>query len=125
MKTNIIKWFRIVLGLFLIIYATNQFLHFIPTSYGVMPENTENFIDAVVIYLPFLYIFEILIGILLIANKWPSFITVVLFPLTISFLIFNISNNDYSMIWPALVVAFLNVVLLLNYRKRYKSLFQR
>lgn len=122
-KANTKKWLRTILGLFLIIYALNQFLHFLPTSYGIMPENTRDFIDSVAVYLPYLYFFEILIGLFLIINKWSSFIIIVLFPLTISFLIFNLSNNDIIKIWPALIVAILNVALLINNKDKYKSLF--
>jgi len=123
MKSNVSKWARIVLGLFLIIYALNQFLHFLPTSYGQMPENSRFFIDAIAMYLPYLYIFEIIIGLLLVMDKWTPFIVIVLFPLTISFLIFNITNNDVSKFWPAIVVAFLNILLIMNNKKKYETLF--
>jgi putative oxidoreductase len=124
MKANtIFSTLRITLGLFLIIYALNQFLHFLPTSYGAMPENTRSFIDSVAAYLPYLYLFEILIGLLLILNKWTPFIIIVLFPLTISFLIFNLSDNDFSKIWASLIVAFLNIALFFNYKEKYKPLF--
>lgn len=88
-----------------------------------MPENTRDFIDAVAAYLPFLYIFEILIGLLLIVNKWTPFIIIVLFPLTISFLIFNLSDNDFSKIWASLIVAILNMTLFFKYQEKYKPLF--
>ncbi|WP_242082502.1 DoxX protein [Aestuariivivens sediminis] len=114
---------RILLGLFLIIYALNQFFHFIPFTYGEMPENTRDFIDAVVGYLPYLYMFEIIIGFLLVFNKWTPFILIVLFPLSISFLIFNLSDNDLSKTWTALIVAFLNIFLLYYHRDKYKPLF--
>src|SRR5690606_18897879 len=123
MNTNIFKWSRIILGLFLITYALNQFFHFLPTSYGQMPEDSRHFIDAIAIYLPYLYLFEILIGLLLIINKWTPFLIIVLFPLTISFLIFNLTNNDVSKFWPAIVDAFLNAVLLFGNFKKYKPLF--
>ena len=124
MKTKTIFYsLRIVLGLFLIIYALNQFLHFFPTSYGAMPENTRAFIDAIAAYLPYLYFFEILIGLLLIINKWTPFIIIVLFPLSVSFLIFNLSDNDFSKIWTSLIVAFLNIALLYHYKEKYKPLF--
>ncbi|MFG6686562.1 hypothetical protein ACGK9U_08275 [Mariniflexile sp. HNIBRBA6329] len=124
MKSNtIFSFLRTILGLFLIIYALNQFLHFLPTSYGAMPENTRTFIDAVAAYLPFLYIFEILIGLLLIVNKWTPFIIIVLFPLTISFLIFNLSDNDFSKIWASLIVTILNIALFFYYQEKYKPLF--
>lgn len=123
MKENISKWCRGFLGIFLIVYALNQFIHFYPTSYGTMPEDARNFIDAVVMYLPFLYFFEIVIGLLLVLNKWSPFILIVLFPLSVSFLIFTYANKDMSETWPALLVAALNVILLINGREKYKSLF--
>lgn len=122
-KETISKIFRILLGLFLIVYALNQFFHFIPAGYGQMPDNSRDFLDAVVIYLPYLYIFEALIGLLLILNKWTKFILIVLFPLSIAFLIFNFTNNDMTRIFPALVVAFLNVFLLFKNKEAYKPLF--
>ncbi len=122
-KETITKIFRILLGIFLIVYALNQFFHFLPLSYGQMPENSRDFLDAVVIYLPFLYIFEMLIGVLLILNKWTKFILIVIFPLSLAFLIFNFTNNDMTKIFPALFVAFLNVFLLFKNKETYKPLF--
>jgi putative oxidoreductase len=123
METNISKWLRIFLGLILIVYALNQFLHFIPTGYTEMPEEARDFLDAVVIYLPLLYFFEIITGLFLIFNKWTSFILIVLFPLSVSFLIFTFSNQDLSETWPALFVAGLNIFLLFQSREKYKPLF--
>lgn len=114
---------RILLGIFLIVYALNHFLHFLPTSYGEMPANAQDFIDSVAIYLPALYIFEIVIGLFLILNKWVPFILIVLFPLSITFLIFVFSNGDITEMWPALVVALLNVLLLFSVKSKYKPLF--
>lgn len=123
MNSNVTNSVRICLGLFLIVYALNQFFHFLPTSYGQMPEESMYFIDAVAIYLPYLYIFEILVGLFLLFNKWTPFIVIVLFPLTIAFLIFNMTNSDISKFWPAIVVAVLNIILLINNNKKYKPLF--
>jgi hypothetical protein len=125
MKTNVSKGLRIFLGLFLIIYALNQFLHFLPTGYSEMPENARNFLDAVVMYLPLLYAFEIVTGLFLIFNKWAAFILIVLFPLSVSFLIFSFANQDLSETWPALIVAALNVVLLIDSRQKYMPLFEK
>lgn len=123
MSENVTKWFRIILGLFLIIYALNQFLHFFPTSYGDMPDNARAFIDAVVMYLPALYIAEILVGLMLLANKWTAFWLVVLVPLSVSFLIFNFANKDMGEMWPAFIVAFLNIYLIFTMKDKYKTLF--
>ncbi len=126
MKNNqLIKtWLRILLGLFLIVYALNQYFHFMPTSYGVMPDNTRDFIDAIVIYLPILYFFEVVLGLLFVFNKWTPFLLLVLFPLSVAFLIFSISNQDLSDAWPALLVAILNFTLVLFEKEKYKPLFK-
>lgn len=123
MNSTPAKWSRIFLGVFLIIYALNMFFHFIPAGYGSMPEEARVFIDAVVAYLPFLYMFEILIGILLVFNKWTSLILIALFPLSVAFLIFNFANWDFREFWPALVVAFLNIYLLIGRKEKYMPLF--
>jgi len=124
MKTNIkiTHWLRVILGLFLMVYALNKFFHFFPTSYGQMPENAKDFLDSTVILLPYLYIFEIIIGLLLVLNKWPALLYIVLFPLTVSFLIFSISNNDFNDMWPAIIVAVFNIVLLISEKEKYKVL---
>ncbi|MFT5570467.1 MAG: putative oxidoreductase [Cyclobacteriaceae bacterium] len=122
MKKTTETWIRLILGLYLIGYALNQFLHLIPTSYGNMPEITRDFIDSIIMYLPFLYLFEIVIGLLLIFNKWTGVILIVLVPLSVSFMMFNIINGDFTMLWPALFVAALNVALLYFQRDRYRPL---
>lgn len=124
MKENLSKWLRIFLGVFLIGYALNQFFHFLPTSYGKMPDDARNFIDAVVMYLPLLYVFEIVIGLFLIFNKWTALILLVLFPLSISFLIFMFANKDISETWSGLIVAILNVVLLYYQKEKYHTLLE-
>jgi hypothetical protein len=118
-----VKWLRIVLGIFLILFALNRFLHFVPLSYGHMSKNAEAFIDSTVEYLPYLYIFEIIIGLLLILNKWSAFIYIMLTPLTIAFLIFSITNKDFNNMLPALFVAVFNVILLFSVKEKYKVLF--
>ncbi|NNE03191.1 MAG: hypothetical protein HKN52_08490 [Eudoraea sp.] len=127
MKTNdvLYKVLRTTLGLFLILYALNRFFHFVPASFGAMPEVTMDFLDAVAAYLPALYIFEIIIGLFLIFNKWTAFVLIVLAPLSVAFLIFSISNGEFSKAWPAFVVAIINVILLLRRREMFKPLFEK
>ena len=118
-----VKWFQIVLGIFLIVYALNKFFHFIPSSYGDMPETAQDFLDSTAVLLPYLYFFEIIIGFLLVINKWSPAIYIILAPLTIAFLIFSFSNKDFNEMWPALFVAILNFLLLLSEKGKYKPLF--
>jgi uncharacterized membrane protein YphA (DoxX/SURF4 family) len=117
------KILRIVLGLFLILYGLNKFFHVVPTGFGEMPENARDFIDGVAVYLPYLYIFEILIGLLLVLNVWTPLILIVLAPLSVSFMIFVIANCDPSEVGPAVIVAVLNLILLLGESDKYKTLF--
>jgi uncharacterized membrane protein YphA (DoxX/SURF4 family) len=117
------KILRIVLGLFLILYGLNKFFHVVPTGFGQMPENARDFIDGVAIYLPYLYIFEILIGLLLVLNVWTPLILIVLAPLSVSFVIFVAANGDPTEIAPALIVALLNLLLLIAEKEKYKNLF--
>lgn len=124
MKPATSAWGRIALGAFLILYALNQFLHFFPMGYGKMPDDARQFIDAIVTHLPWLYILEAAIGLLLIANRWTPAILIVLFPLSVSFLMFMYANQDMTEAWPALVVALLNVYLLIAYREKFKPLFE-
>ena len=81
-------------------------------------------LDAVVAYLPLLYVFEIIPGLFLVFNKWTAFILIVIFPLSISILFFAFANQDLSETWPAIVVAAINVILLVNEREKYKPLFK-
>lgn len=118
-------WLRVSLGLFLILYSLNKFFRFLPTSYGKMPEDAMDFIYAVVEYLPFLYFFEIILGLFLVFNKWTPFLLLVLFPLSVAFLIFSIANRDFLDALPALVVALLNFILILFEKEKYKPLFSK
>ena len=87
-----------------------------------MPQDTRVFLDAVVNYLPFLYVFEIVIGILLVFDKWSSLLLIMLFPLSVSFAIFIIANKNLEMGWQALIVILLNVILLIDRRAVYKPM---
>jgi putative oxidoreductase len=114
----------IVLGAFLIVYALNQFFHFFPMSYGNMPDFTRDLIDATIPFLPALYVFEILLGLMLIWNKWVPLIAIVLAPLSISFVIFNVSNGGWNIL-SAAFVAVLNLWLLYAHRQKYLPLLEK
>ena len=120
---RVMRILRIILGLFLITYALNKFFQFLPAGYGEMPEPTQDFLDAVAAYLPALYIFEVVLALFLLLNKWTPAVLLVLFPLSVSFMIFSVANGDFLLAWPAILVALINVVLMWDNRARYKPLF--
>jgi len=124
MKTSKVnRVITIILGTFLVLYAVNQFIHIVPTGYGQMKDFTREFLDAVLPFLPALYLFEIVLGIILIVNKWVPFILILLAPLSVNFLIFNFFNGGWNLI-PALFVSLLNLILLYKYRNLYKPLLK-
>jgi hypothetical protein len=123
MSTNISRILRTFLGLFLAIYALNQFFHFFPTSYGDMPDDARAFIDAVAIYLPYLYVFEFIVGMALIFDFWTTILLIVIAPLSVAFMIFNFANQDMGETFPALIVAAVNLALIYDKRERYLPLF--
>ena len=84
-----------------------------------------DFLYAVLVYFPILYFFEIILGLLLVFHKWTPFLLIVLFPLSVAFLIFSISNQDLVYALSALVVAFLNFTLILIEKEKYKPLFNK
>ena len=119
----ITKWERLILGIFLFVYGLNQFVHFIPLESESNTSEARIFLDAVRVYLPYLYVFEMLIGVLLVLDRWTSFVLVVLFPLSISFLIFNLPNQNMTNSVPALIVSSLNIYLMVSRKERYAPLF--
>jgi putative oxidoreductase len=121
--SKITRLVGILLGTFLTIYAANQFLHFLPAGYGKMPDFTREYLDAMLPFLPALYIFELVLGIFLITNKWTPFIIIVLAPLSINFLIFNLANGGWN-IFSAGFVALMNFILIYMHKEKYKPLFQ-
>ena len=119
----ITKWERLILGIFLFVYGLNQFVHFIPLESESNTSEARIFLDAVRVYLPYLYVFEMLIGVLLVLDRWTSFVLVVLFPLSISFLIFNFTNQNMTNSVPALIVSSLNIYLMISRKEIYAPLF--
>lgn len=115
---------RIILALTLLIFGFNKFLSFIPLF--EMPPAAANFIDSLdssgyVLYV--VAILEIGIGLLLLLKKWVPFALILLAPITINILLFHMFL-DVSGIGIAILVVFLNTMLIFKYWKAYKTLFQ-
>lgn len=119
--TKILRW---LLGVFLLVFGINKFIGFLPTPQ--FPEDAANFIsslDATGYVLYLIALFEIFIGLLLLANKWVAFALLLLAPISLNILLFHVFL-DLSDIWGALVVVSLNVLLIYKYWKAYRPLFQ-
>jgi len=122
MNSKVTMALRIILGLILIIFGANKFGHFMPSP--ELTGDAANFMGALggAGYFTILGVLEILIGLLLVINKWVPFALILLAPLAVNFLIFHLKYNMEG-IGPAAIVSLLTVVLLYANKDNYKSLF--
>lgn len=103
---------RIALGIILIIFGSNKFLHFIP-----LPQ-----IGVTEYIFPFVGMLEVLIGTMLLMKKWVAFAMVMLAPISINILLFHLFL-DIPGLTAALMVAILNGILIYKCWKQFTPLF--
>ncbi len=122
MNSKVTMALRIILGLILIIFGANKFGHFMPSP--ELTGDAANFMGALfgAGYFTILGILEIVIGLLLVINKWVPFTLVLLAPLVVNFLIFHLTYNIEG-IGPAAIVSLLAIILLYSYKDKFKALF--
>ncbi len=123
MNSTFSKILKIVLGLALIVYGSNKFFGFFETP--ELPEQAANFMTSLAATGYVLYIvgaIEVLVGLLLIINKWVPFALLLLAPISANILLFHLFL-DLPDIGIALGIAGLNILLIYKYWKAYTPLF--
>jgi uncharacterized membrane protein YphA (DoxX/SURF4 family) len=123
MNSQFTKMMRILLGAILVVFGLNKFLKFIPAP--ELPENAADFINSLAstgYVLQVVGVIEILIGLLLLLNKWVAFALVVLVPISVNILLFHLFL-DIPGISGALLVAIFNGILMYKLWPKYKPLF--
>jgi uncharacterized membrane protein YphA (DoxX/SURF4 family) len=123
MNSQFTKLMRILLGAILVVFGLNKFLIFIPAP--ELPENAANFINSLEstgYVLQVVGAIEVLIGLLLLLNKWVAFALVVLVPISANILLFHLFL-DIPGISGALLVAIFNGILMYKLWPKYKPLF--
>ena len=124
MNSTFTKILRLILGLGLLVYGLNKFIHFMPIP--DLPEDAANFmssLNATGYVLPIVGGLEVLIGLLLIFNKWTPFALLLLAPISVNIILFHLFL-DLPDILSALIIFGLNVLLIYKHWKAYRSLFQ-
>ena len=115
---------RTILGLGLIFIGLGKLVHF-----GFMP--TPTFSDDASLFMDSLNtgyvltvvgILEISIGLLLVFNKWVPFALILLAPITINVLLFHLFLDPPGLVL-AIIVLFLNAILIYKHWKSYRPLF--
>ncbi len=115
---------RIVLGLILVLFGLNGFLQFMP-----MPEMTAEageLMGAMAkagYFFPIIAIVEIIVGILLLINKYTALALIVLFPIMLNAFLFHLFL-DIAGIGGAALAVTLNTFLLIADKEKYKGVLE-
>jgi uncharacterized membrane protein YphA (DoxX/SURF4 family) len=123
MNSKVTMALRIVLGLILIIFGANKFIGFMPSP--ELPEAAGNFMGALAktgYMFPLMGAIEVIVGLLLILNKWVPFALILLAPLAVNMIVFHLKLAPAG-IGPAALVTILGIVLIYANWDKYKALF--
>ncbi|SDJ26099.1 DoxX family membrane protein [Flavobacterium noncentrifugens] len=114
---------RILLGILLVVFGSNKFLHFIPmeTPTGTAGE-FMNSLGATGYIFPIVGVLEVFIGLMLLLKKWVPFVIILLAPISINILLFHLFL-DIPGVSVALLVAIFNGILIYKHWKLYRPLF--
>jgi uncharacterized membrane protein YphA (DoxX/SURF4 family) len=123
MNSMFTKIIRIALGLALVVFGANKFLHFIPMEppTGAAGE-FMNSLGATGYIFPVVGVLEVIIGALLLIKKWVAFALILLAPISINILLFHLFL-DIPGAAVALLVTVFNGVLIYKHWQQYKPLF--
>lgn len=125
MNSTFTRILRIILGLGLIFFGLGKLIHFNFMPSPTFTESAAHFMDSLSntgYLLIVIALFEIFIGLLLLFNKWVSFALILLVPITINVLLFHLFLDSPGILL-ALVVVFLNAILIYKHWKSYRPLF--
>lgn len=123
MNSTFTKIIRFLLAVILILIGLNKFFNFIPAP--AIPEDASEFmgsLKATGYILPALGVIEIVIGLLLLINKWVAFAVLALIPISVNVLLYHLFL-DIPSIGIAALVAVINFILIYKLWPKYKPLF--
>lgn len=123
MNASIFLILRIILGVFLLAVGFDKFFHFMPM--GEMSAAATDYFSALMSTntLKVVAIIEILAGISLLINKYGALMMLVLLTVSVNTILFHAFLEPGSIL-RALVLLVLNIVMLYNYKDRYKELLR-
>lgn len=125
MNSTFTKILRIILGLGLLFFGLTKLIHFNIMPTHIYTGEAAIFIDSLSntgYILKAVGIFEILIGLLLLLNKWIPFALLLLAPISVNILLFHLFLDIPGLI-VALVIIVLNAILIYKHWKVYRPLF--
>lgn len=121
MNSKVFMVLRILLGIFVLVFGLNKFLHFIPM--GEMSADAGAYFGALVNTktLTLVAIVEIIAGLTLIFNKFGALLALILMSVSINAVLFH-ATLDPGNIVGALVLLVLNIAVLYGYKDKYKDI---
>ncbi len=123
MNSTFTKILRFLLALILLVFGLNKFILFMPMP--ELPEHASEFmgsLKATGYVLQVVGVIEIIVGLLLLLNKWVAFALLVLVPISVNIVLYHLFL-DIPSIAGALLVAVINIILIYKYWPRYTPLF--
>ncbi|WP_422348899.1 DoxX family membrane protein [Flagellimonas sp.] len=123
MNAKVFLVVRILLGLFVLTFGLNKFLHFIPM--GEIPEAVMGYFGALssTQTLNLVAVVEILAGLALILNKYGALMSVILMSVSVNAVLFHATLAPDG-IGPAVGLLILNIAALIGYKDRYKDILR-
>lgn len=114
---------RILLGIILVVFGSNKFLHFIPMDppSGSAGEFLGTLGASGYIF-PLLGILEVFIGAMLLLKRWVPFVIILLAPISVNIVLYHLCFGVPGAA-VALFVLALNVILIYKHWKLYRPLF--
>ncbi len=125
MNSTFTRILRTILGLGLILIGLGKLIHFDFMPSPAFNEDATLFIDSLNntgYVLQVVAVLEIVIGLLLVFNKWVSFALILLAPITVNVLLFHLFLDSPGL-FLAIIVVFLNAILIYKHWKSYRTLF--
>jgi len=123
MNSTLTKVVRYFLGIAMLIFGANKFAGFMPAP--EMSEKAGAFMGALVesgYIFPILGIVYIIIGLLLVTNKYVPLALTMLVPISINIVAFHLFLDPGGILFAA-IIAILNAILMYANWDKFKTLF--
>ncbi len=123
MNSQFTKIVRILLGIVLVVFGANKFLHFIPMESPTgAAGDFLNSLNTTGYIFPIVGILEVIIGGLLLLKKWVPFALILLAPISINILLFHLFLDIPGIIVSIVVVVFNSILIYKNW-PQFRPLF--
>jgi hypothetical protein len=124
MKDKVFLGIQVLVGLMLIVFGLNKFLHFIP-----MPPPTEEmgaYMGALIqtgFLFPLIALIEIIVGFSLVINKFAALMVLIVMPVMINAILAHLFLDPAGIGASAFIVSAL-IIVIIRHKERYSSLFK-